>query len=77
MTNTIVIVPFTRVFVAFTVVFVIVTLVNITESMVKRIDTIILTTKTQFSGMEIIISILDTTFSFTEKTVGNLLRVSG
>jgi hypothetical protein len=58
------------VFITFTGVFVIFTRVNVTESIVKRIGTIVLTTRTQFSGMEIIISTLDTTFFFTEKTAG-------
>jgi hypothetical protein len=58
------------VFVAFTEVFAIFTLVNITESMVKRINLIVLTTRTQFAGMEIIISVLDITFSLMEKTAG-------
>jgi drug/metabolite transporter superfamily protein YnfA len=64
---------FTRVFVAFTDVFVIFTLVNITESNVKRIDTIVLTTRIRFPGMQTLISVLDTTFSLMEKTTDKAL----
>jgi hypothetical protein len=45
-------------------------MVNITESIVKEINTIVSMTMAHFSGMETIISVLDTTFSFTEKTAG-------
>jgi hypothetical protein len=57
-------------FAANTIELIIFAIVRVTESMVKRIDTLVSTTMAYFSEMETIVFVLDTTFSFTEKTVG-------